>query len=131
MCNIVGGTKGIESSAEFSTVVCTHATWVAKKLENLFTDSISDGSTTLIVDKGEYTKLAKAADGTEDVHGIGAIPQTNYQVQGPFAPRSGGQREELPLPRAMCFPSSKLAFEAGRRVLRAVGLHIGPKAFKL
>jgi hypothetical protein len=78
--NIVGGTKGIEGSAEFSTIVCTDATRVAKKLEDLFTDSISDGGTTLIIDKGKNAKLAKAADGTENVHGIGTIAQTNYQV---------------------------------------------------
>jgi hypothetical protein len=32
------------------------------------------------------------------------------------------------LPRAVRFPSGKLAFETGRGVLRAVGLHVGPKA---
>jgi hypothetical protein len=71
--NIVGGTKGIEGSAEFGTIVCTNATRVSKKLEDLFTNSVGDGGTTLIIDKGENAKLAKAADGTEDVHGIGAI----------------------------------------------------------
>ncbi len=32
------------------------------------------------------------------------------------------------MPRAVRFPPSKLAFEAGSRVLRTVGLHVGPKA---
>ena len=80
MFNIVGGTKGIEGSAEFGTIVCTNATRVSKKLEDLFANGIGDGGTTLVIDKGENAKLAKAADGTENVHGIGTIAQTNNQV---------------------------------------------------
>jgi hypothetical protein len=71
--NIVGGAKGIEGSSEFGTIVCANATRVTKKLEDLFANGVGDGGTTLIIDKGEDAKLAEAADGTEDVHGIGAI----------------------------------------------------------
>ena len=73
MFNIVSGTKGIEGSAEFGTIVCANAAGVTKKLEDLFANGVGDGGTTLIVDKGEDAKLAEAADGTEDVHGIGTI----------------------------------------------------------
>ena len=73
MFNIVGGAKGIESSAEFGTIVCANATRVTKELEDLFANGVGDGGTTLIIDKGEDAKLAEAADGTEDVHGIGTI----------------------------------------------------------
>jgi hypothetical protein len=71
--DIVGGTKGIEGSAEFSTIVCTNATRVTKKLEDFFTNCVGDCGTAFIIDKGENAKLAKAADGTEDMHGIGTI----------------------------------------------------------
>jgi len=42
-------------------------------LEDLFANGVSNGGTTLVIDKGENAKLAEAADGTEDVHGIGTI----------------------------------------------------------
>ena len=73
MFNIVGGAKGIEGSSEFGTIVCANATRVTKKLENLFANSIGDGGTTLIIDKGENAELAETANSTEDVHGIGTI----------------------------------------------------------
>ena len=73
MFNIVGGAKGIEGSSEFGTIVCANAAGVTKKLEDLFANGVGDGGTTLIIDKGEDAKLAEAADGTEDVHGICTI----------------------------------------------------------
>ena len=73
MFNIVGGTKGIESSAEFGAIICTNATRVTEQLEYLFANGVGDGGTTLIIDEGENAELAEAANGTEDVHGIGTI----------------------------------------------------------
>jgi hypothetical protein len=71
--NIVGCAKGIEGSSELGTIVGANAARVTKKLEDLFANDVGDGGTTLIIDKGEDAKLAEAADGTEDVHGIGTI----------------------------------------------------------
>jgi hypothetical protein len=66
--NVVSRAKGVEGSSEFGSIVCAHAARVTKKLENLFTHGVGDGSATLIFDKGEDAKLAEAAYGTEDVH---------------------------------------------------------------
>jgi hypothetical protein len=71
--NVVSCAKGIEGSAKFGTIVCANAAGVTKKLEDLFANGVGDGGTTLIFNKGEDAKLAEAADGTEDVHGICTI----------------------------------------------------------
>jgi hypothetical protein len=42
-------------------------------LEYFFANGVGNGGTTLIIDKGENAELAEAADGTENVHGIGTI----------------------------------------------------------
>ena len=73
MFNVVGCAKGIEGSSEFGTIVCANVAGVTKKLEDLFANGVGDSGTTLVIDKGENAKFAEAADGTEDVHGIGTI----------------------------------------------------------
>jgi hypothetical protein len=71
--NIVGGTKGIESSAEFGAIICTNATGVAEQLEYFLANSVGDGGTTLIIDEGENAELAETTDGTEHMYGVGTI----------------------------------------------------------
>jgi hypothetical protein len=48
--DMVSGTKGIESSSKFGTIVGSDSTRVTKELKDFLADGISNGGTTFIID---------------------------------------------------------------------------------
>ena len=64
MLDFQGYAKGLKFTFELSPVVRPDFGGIAKNLKNFFSYSIRDGFAALVVDKGQYTKLAKTTNGT-------------------------------------------------------------------
>ena len=90
MLDLEGEAKGLELALEFSAIICTYLSRVAKHLEHLLTQSIRNRRTALVVNQGQDAKLAETADRAEDVSLAVFVAEVDDEVKRPLAAGASG-----------------------------------------